>query len=487
MEKQIKEIQSKTKKMTDEELRQEIVKLNQKQIEDIGQITFYEIFYKSLELENVFEENKKVIEELEKDGLEILNLYEKIQEKIKNIDIIVNLNDIEDELKIDCFKSLRKEAIDLIEGLSCYLTELSYSNELAHILVMKDKYRSDNKYKYLNINLEEFYRNIYNFLVEDINTLYPKASRIINVVPFRISKNKFYDLVKQTLTRELKQFSKKKANLIIDRYKSIFNGALDLKYGQKFSELFTQAQKAKNFDFKNSSIEEIENIYELTTNYIFKIHNLINLITECGLIINRLIIISKMLEHYNTFKIEEVKKFIQIWKGYIINKDVKNKNNIQDICEENIDTIKKRMNESNINFQAITNEYHRRNKRVDKELNNLLIKTQNVLALYNDTYLEKEEMLIVNDIEKVDLDYLEQAIDNFIQFINRNIKDMGNMQRKVRMKKLLAALNKPFIGPEEFFQYIKNSMELNTKREDIIYSIEQVSSIIQEYKKNKLT
>ena len=60
------------------------------------------------------------------------------------------------------------------------------------------------------------------------------------------------------------------------------------------------------------------------------------------------------------------------------------------------------------------------------------------------------QCIISKEQEVIEKYYLEQLTDSLIQYINRSISTMDNVERKLRMRRLLSALELPFQDIEEF-------------------------------------
>ncbi len=62
---------------------------------------------------------------------------------------------------------------------------------------------------------------------------------------------------------------------------------------------------------------------------------------------------------------------------------------------------------------------------------------------------------------------------------------MTNIYRKVRMRRILSTLNGQFNSPEEFFEYLENSLKLNTSEEDLQLALYNIAELIISYEQNK--
>src|SRR5690606_28845858 len=119
------------------------------------------------------------------------------------------------------------------------------------------------------------------------------------------------------------------------------------------------------------------------------------------------------------------------------------------------------------------NEALRRPDFLDEELNKKILFTNKVLTFYNDTSLVEYEKLFPEDVEIIKEYYLKQLIDSLIQYINRSISTMDNIERKLRMRRLLSAMELPFKDIDEFISYIAYSLdERVVSKEEILFTIE---------------
>ncbi len=99
--------------------------------------------------------------------------------------------------------------------------------------------------------------------------------------------------------------------------------------------------------------------------------------------------------------------------------------------------------------------------------------TNKVLTFYNDVDLIQYGVLFPKEQEVIENYYLEQIVDSLIQYINRSISTMDNMERKFRMRRLLSALELPFQDIMEFISYIEYSLdERVVSKEEILFTID---------------
>ncbi|MTI65400.1 MAG: hypothetical protein FH753_02240 [Firmicutes bacterium] len=447
----------------------DVVETNNSLLYNIKQIALLELLYKNIEVKFSIEKNKKMLKELGKEEKAIYRVHNKIDDKVKNINhgFSNNLNNEES------LKKLRQETYRLLNGIYGYMTEISYCNEISSDIL--DKMKQAPPYE---ANLERFYKDIRNFLLKDKSKYNEKIIELIKIIPIRISKYKYYDILRSTIKNTLKDVNKEKVDIIIKRFKGIFNGTLEKDYGQMYDKYFIEAQKYRRFVYKNASFDNIKKVYNKTKNNINEIQSVIEIVRGSGLIVNRLLIISMINEldckcQFEEFVDESLKEYRKL------------------LNEKNLDSIlsyyEKELHSYNFNLSKLSEKYFSKYNNItnEKRKGNLEAKyvlTNNALIYLNDYYLENYKLLQFDEKDNQDINHLEQAIENLIKYIDRNIKSMSNLQRKVRMKRLLTLQEKPF-DMEDFILYLKNSVEYLDKKERLA-TLNRVAGIMNKYKGN---
>ncbi|MTI71768.1 MAG: hypothetical protein FH751_16085 [Firmicutes bacterium] len=447
----------------------DVVETNNSLLYNIKQIALLELLYKNIEVKFSIEKNKKILKELGKEEKAIYRVHNKIDDKVKNINhgFSNNLNNKES------LKKLRQETYRLLNGIYGYMTELSYCNEISADIL--DKMKQAPPYE---VNLERFYKDVRSFLLKDKSKYNEKIIELIKITPIRISKYKYYDILRSTIKNTLKDVNKEKVDIVIKRFKGIFNGTLEKDYGQMYDKYFIEAQKCKRFDYKSANFDDIEKLYKNTNNNINEIQSVIEIVRGSGLIVNRLLIISMINELDSKRQFEEfVDKSLKEYRKFLNKKDL----------DSILSYYEKELHSYNLNLSKLSEKYfsNYNNIKNEKRKGNLVsryVLTNNALTYLNDYYLENYKLLQFDDKDNQDINHLEQAIENLIKYIDRNIKNMSNLQRKVRMKRLLTLQEKPF-DIEDFILYLKNSVEYLDKKERLA-TLNRVAGIINKYKEN---
>ncbi len=64
---------------------------------------------------------------------------------------------------------------------------------------------------------------------------------------------------------------------------------------------------------------------------------------------------------------------------------------------------------------------------------------------------------------------------------------MDNMERKIRMRRLLSSLELPFVNIEEFLSYVEYTLdERMVSKEEILFTIDALNYLLDELERNKV-
>lgn len=237
---------SNTIELTDEELRSRIIKLNDNQLSNIKNMSYYYLISKTgklvklVEGENVLDEMK-----LTEEKKIIIESYYLIINSFKKFHTSMMEKEIEQE--IDILSNIREKLYDLTMALYAYEIENSYIKELIDHHIMRKM--SKIEYKDLNVDRTEVSNLVARIKQildneREYNVFIAVVSNILSVLPFRISKLKYFDIVKSTLIRNFTNYPINIIKAQIEEYKILFDSRLVGNYGIL---LTTTLPKFKNF------------------------------------------------------------------------------------------------------------------------------------------------------------------------------------------------------------------------------------------------
>lgn len=445
--------------------------LNNEQLKKIGKMSIYDGFYGSLEcMEMVrkFKFMERIGDNEEKKELE--NYYNKLLSLIYNLD----KKAIKEEKELDTVKDIRKSLYKFSNSFKPYVIEISYINELASHYLNKNMVGIQEELRKVDQeSLNKLYLDVTNYLAKDSKDYYlfsQKVSTIIRLLPFRMTKEKFLNLIESSLRRNLVNYPKEYVDSQIRDYKRLFDGSMEPSYGTRFDNYFRRTQNLKQAKFKDLSLEENEKVLEDSQSLLKEVEQIDFFMRNLGILTNKLIVVS-LTSSLNTDSMLD-KEIVKEWKEL---NDSFNEDRIEKLKEKlkkEISLLEKDLFKANNFLEKISNEVIKRPDIIDEKLNEELLFTKQVLAFYNDVIFEDEKILLLKNedfINSLDKDYLEEVLSNFIQYINRSISLMSNVERKLRMKRLLSIIEFPFERPEDFMDYMEASLDQRVTNNDEIF------------------
>lgn len=473
------------KKMGDEELMDKIREVNEDQLKNIGLMAYTELFNRAVYLNALIEQDEELIEELRKEEPKFKELYDMFKNDILTLDSVRFLE--KEELQdIDRLKEIRRETVVVLRALTSYATELSYANEItkdkAYINFIKENFSDIEE----NMDLDRLVGNVQMFLSEDGRTIKNKVMDITSVLPVKITTAKYYDLIENAFKKTMREAGKEMIDVMMNRYKALFDGSLVSEYGVYFDKYFMEAEKANKFDFKNASEQDMADLYNETSKDLAEITAAANIIREFGIITNRIIAVS-MLKDYiaEGLNDNDIKTLLTDWNNYLSNPE-SNRVKVMKSFNHVFEKLDKVFQENNRVLQELTMENFNRGNKVDDELKDSLQKSQYILSYINDYNLEDEYIPeMINYVPAGEV-YLKQAIQGLIDYMNRNSKDMQNIQRKARMKRVISLVDGVFQTPQEFFDYLANSLGMTSTKEEQVAIANSILEIMGRYRDNKV-
>lgn len=229
--------------------------------------------------------------------------------------------------------------------------------------------------------------------------------------------------------------------------------------------------------------DELEDISNDIIKLIEEINRLSLFIKDLGIILNRLIII--YLDKTGFSKNDHIRDLYAKWKVYYEKRDENLLNDLMENCNGQIERLELELLERANDLEKLNKKLIGKLDSLDEDFNSKIIFTTKVLNYYNDLNFASKELLLADKFEMADNNYLFHLVDNLIQYMNRSISAMNNLERKLRMRRFLSSLQLPFENMEEFFSYIEYSLDGRvTAKEEIMFSLDMANFILDKYSTN---
>jgi len=470
--------------MTNKDLERELIKMNKEQLSIIRDMSYYYLFSNTLEILNLLSNEKLLVEFIinNKEKEKLVNRCKMIIELFKNYHS--NISEEERKERVNTLVTQRKELYNMYITLYGYEIEMSYIKEIFEYEILK---RTWNK-QYENFAVDEKdidytinrISHILNYNKLNHYSFIELVSNILSVIPFRMSKHKYFDVVKSTLMRNLNSYPVNIAEDQTERYKMLFNSRLTGDFGILFDSYFTSVQKYNNIDLKVKSSEELEDAYKEITKLYFEISKLRTFIQNLGITTNRLIALYLSLKEVPITL--EFQNYFNKWKQFEENNDEKWLKTILKNSDNELMDKEKQLLDKVQSFERILQESAKREILLNENINQDVKYIRELLIYYNDVNFNKHEVLFPNNYEIIEGNYLDQLADNLIKYIDRSMQNMSNLERKIRMRRLLALIELPFNDIGEFLSFIEYSLDNNMVANwELAFSLEGINQLLDNY------
>ena len=467
------------KKLEDEELREKIINMNKGQLAIIRNMSYYYLINHISEILKVFKRENILGDNINERGIiqDSLNI---IIDSFNKYHLILSEEEILAEK--EKLNNTRKELYKLVNALHGYSIELSYMKEILYYKTMK--YVSRGRVKNFRLS-----RNDINYLLNRIvmaldgeRNNYTRynimISKILQLLPFRMSKLKYYEVLKNSILRNFSTYAPNIVESKIEDYKMLFNSTFLGDYGILFDEYFTELQMLKRSNMDNMEFKK-ENMKKIVDKLSTKINQTQLFITNMGIIVNKMLVL-----YLTKGKVEELKDYdiYSKFKNFIKDQKEDLLKILIEASNNKLEKNEKDLSNGTEEFQKLVQESTRRGISFEDKLRAEIKYTGEILNYYNDMIFVKDQVLFPEDHEIIDTKYLEQLIDSLIQYINRSISSMTNLERKIRMRRLLSHIDLPFNNIGEFLNYIEYSLdERVVSMEEIMLTFYSLNEMLDEF------
>ncbi len=454
------------KSLDNEELKERIIGLNDLQLKNIKESSLYNILISLNAIKIVSGDNKPN------------KKYESESERL--VEISSSLKDLLLNRDMDKLKSIRKELFDFKSVVDGYLIEMAYVGELIDengVKILSNKELTsfnpaavESVVQRVNDELEKSRENYskYSFII----------SEIVRLLPMRMVKGNYDEILRSTLARNMGSFTESMVDYTIDNYRKNFDSSLRDGYGTKFDYYFMRIEKIKREDLAKKNLEDLSKLVEEIMELTKELTDLSDYILSLGIITNLLLVLYT-IDSRGTIEIGYDEKLSQWEEDYKGDTKTLEKHNrrLGKILEDLDISLQKDLREYELYAIELANREDFQHEELDEDL----VHTRSVLAFYNDIQFSDLEYLEKMDINFANRDYIENSIDSLIEYINRATRGMKNLERKIRMRKLLSLIDLPFGNITEFGNYIRYALDPRVSDERVIaFKINQMNYFLDE-------
>ena len=328
-------------KMSNEEIRDNIMSLNTKQLKLIKESSYLNAFSAINTLKNTLKYKIK------NDNMELTSEINLLDYYLnKTIGLLDNSIKYESDnnikLKLQEVMDIRQELYELSSIIDGYSIEIAYVGELADqhgIKILSNKDYDNVPYSIKKVeDLITMINEVLSKFKDDYYKYIYVISQIISILPMRLVKENYFSIVKNTIMRNLKPYTKSQVESQINEYKKQFDSSIRDGYGTKFDYYFREIQKLRNINLSDKDIDGLDDIVKEIMRLTKEINEIFDFILRLGLISNMIIVIN-LTDRIAISK--EIEDIYYNWIKVIWDEDKEKADELTDQIEKKIKEIEK--------------------------------------------------------------------------------------------------------------------------------------------------
>lgn len=439
-------------------------------------ISVLELIYESIYMYDIMLKKNgvlKSIKSIDKDICDNIESFRDVVNRIKyykQIDFKIKENIINE---LENKKEYLESDLDVLYG---YFIEARYCSD-----VFNDKLKNFN-IGHSDVSIEEFYRNIKDFVFENEEEKRERIQEVISSIPFALSKKRFFDYMKNGLTHEYNGYDKLIQNIF--EIEENFYGKLIEGYGEKFVDIADRIENLQALNLKYATKEELESYLKECIMIISKIQDIREVSYSLIRIVNRLIILYKSDNRIEDAMQREpkIKIFIDIYED--IHSGRYNKKQIKEYLRRLNDDISDWYFEL-YSYNRLLNEMNYLESDIENIIDDDILNDIETLAEYENLMNDDSDAFDDMPGDIIEGSIVDEEIENLISMIDDISKNMNPDYRKARMRRLLGIIPVPGNFENEFLNYLKSSLEFDTTANVKAAIIESVDKRIKLYRDMK--
>lgn len=417
---------------------------------------------------------------------EILSITDFIIDSTINLQSILSLNESEKEAIINQINSYKRSLILNYETFCTYLHQYNILLIFVEEIYSK-KYlsNSSNDINIDDIDFDKFLNDCHEFIESSTNEAEQnyRITQLIKCVPIIMTKQKYFDYIKKSISTKLNTSSKTAISKFIKMLKEYFLPSASPNYYKLFEQLATEIEEYMNlFRSSNTNYEldstelstQIDNLNDKlisVSEYLYLLYKELNYLT----ILLSMRFDLSFIEELNPVYMDLYKTTCMILSNDTSNdeKEIYNESLIN-LLDNHIDKISESQLKTTSNLEKLIDRY---DDRVELEG---ILNTDYMFKMYINMDLKDSCYSIQNDTnETSDKTYLEDSINEFIEFLNTSLSKINTKEGKRRMQYLLGAV--PAIwSPHETLDYIELSLNNCSSKEKKLLAISLVGNLMEE-------
>jgi hypothetical protein len=414
---------------------------------------------------------------------DIKEIKDKIVSYIPKLENLLDDKGLKTEALNDCFK-LRDDLLEIYRTVYRYFAQWNIISTVISDETAIRKYREDKNTKDKKIELSLFYTDCVEFLqsAESEAQFRNYMSQLFKCVPFKMAREKFFYLVKESLKKAFENESSQSVDIAIETFKNTCAPEGTENYGKYFPEIAKYLEEKKSVkasDLDDSRLEEeftdLNTIYEALTDIEDYCQEILN-------DINSLIIL-----FYSGFTFDELTEQ-EFGYGDVYHKvceiieapdegifDEAVKNMLEDYIEPLIDKANE-INKEEMELLKTVTDF----SSFSEDTTKTLASEGFVRSLfYGDLNEEIFNFNLDTSLPPADEAYKEEKFNEFIDFMKTYFASTPMTVRKSAMQMLLSSLPLT-MSVQELMEYIKDGIDNASSFEQGLLIIDKAGAVFMD-------
>jgi mRNA-degrading endonuclease YafQ of YafQ-DinJ toxin-antitoxin module len=417
------------------------------------------------------------------------SLYEisdSIKDMICSLQTVLSENETVKYNYIQRFLKDKEQLTQKFRTLSGYITELNVFTFIIEELYQLKQLKSSDIGM---LDYHQFYHECHDFVFKnttDTEKNY-RMTQILKNLPLRMTKDKFFDYVKQSIYQIEIDPSSESMNQLFAMVKQQFMGSTVEDYGTFFPDAATAIENFFSRDLSILSEEDLETVWEETGMLAETLSTLTEILSLLFEMMNDLSVLFMLenidFDHLSNYHVAY--KDLYFTTCSIIKNEVPQQEK-ELLIETLPDLLDHHIEIQQDKYKRLSDEIFKLVEKIDPsdeetvEIDKLL-QTDHLIRMYmNMEISDSFNFHRRTDQEINNPEILDQYIKDLIDLMRNKLTDMPTLYRKARMQHLLGALPGVF-DEHSFIDYVQTAIEFSSTEEIKALALSRIGNIMDTY------
>ena len=417
---------------------------------------------------------------------EIINIRNEIKRYLSNIESTLNSSaEIKEAALEECIE-LKNKLVEIYKSIYSYYVQWNVVATPIGDETALRKYKDSDAYG-KKIDYNRFYQDCFEYLdlSDSIFTQKARIGKLLKCLPLKMTKDRYFDLVKSSLELAFGGESKESIELSLDTLINTCAPGAKNDYGRYFPEIAELLETKALLKASSLTDDELDNAYTDLTSGFEMLQDIEEMCQDIFNDINSLIIIFFSGLNFDDI-VEDNPGHKDVYYKCV---ELINKNDatetalfaepLREMAENYAEKLIDKTNEINSKEMDFFEKYGKVEIN-DEDIRKLAASETFIRScFYGDLNAEIFNFNLAEDLPPADEDFKKKAFDEFLAVIREEFSSLPNAVRKVSMLSLLGSLPVD-MSPVETVTFIKDTLESESKLEGKLLIMDKTGMVLTE-------